>query len=191
MDIEIKYKDGMVDGRDLLMEIADTDMYQQRRLAVIMLTGQDQYMTSTDAKITKKLGGVGYVHKPISSQELQIDIDAIARTVRDEGIIYRDENIVIDDRKRSILKDEEELYLTERQFDILIRLVKAEGEPVERNVLCKEYIHNATENKLAKEITAIRKSISPDRKDRYIDTIQGIGYKWNPPLSLSSWKNDD
>ncbi|MBE2990056.1 winged helix-turn-helix transcriptional regulator [Sneathia sp. DSM 16630] len=84
---------------------------------------------------------------------------------------------------RKILKKDEEIFLTPKEFDILLFLAKNRGE-----VFTKEQIYTAVwaddylmdDSNIMAFIRKIRKKIedNPDNP-KYILTIWGIGYKFN------------
>ena len=94
--------------------------------------------------------------------------------------------LVINPKSRSVIRMEQEVSLTPKEFDILYFLAENRGE-----VFTKEQIYKAvwSENYLLDDsnimafIRKLRKKIDPNPDEpKYILTIWGIGYKFNDKL---------
>ena len=94
--------------------------------------------------------------------------------------------LTIHQKSRKVVRGEEEISLTPKEFDILYFLAENRGE-----VYTKEQIYRAvwSENYLLDDsnimafIRKLRKKIEPDPDEpRYILTIWGIGYKFNDDI---------
>lgn len=91
-------------------------------------------------------------------------------------------DIIINEKKRKVERNGEEIFLTPKEFDILFFLAKNKGE-----VFTKEQIYQAVwtgeyimdDSNIMAFIRKIRKKIEPyPDKPKYIITIWGIGYKF-------------
>lgn len=89
-------------------------------------------------------------------------------------------------RSRRVVRDEVEITLTPKEFDILYFLARNRGE-----VFTKEQIYQAVwendylldDSNIMAFIRKLRKKIEPDPDaPEYILTIWGIGYKFNDRL---------
>ena len=95
-------------------------------------------------------------------------------------------DLVIDPAVRRVLRDQVEISLTPKEYDILYLLAKNKGQ-----VFTKEQIYQAVwddvylmdDSNIMSFIRKIRKKIekNPDAP-QYIQTIWGIGYKFNDAL---------
>ena len=88
--------------------------------------------------------------------------------------------------QRRVLRNDEEIFLTPKEFDILYFLIKNKGE-----VFTKEQIYQAVwedtylldDSNIMSFIRKLRKKIEPNPDSPiYILTIWGIGYKFNDNL---------
>lgn len=100
--------------------------------------------------------------------------------------IYSAGELIINRKKRTVIKNGEELFLTPKEFDILYFLFENRGE-----VFTKEQIYSAvwkeeyllSESNMMAFIRKLRKKIEefPDNP-KYILTIWGVGYKFNDKI---------
>lgn len=102
------------------------------------------------------------------------------------GEIIRCGALSIDPRFRRVLRDDTEISLTPKEFDILYFLARNRGE-----VFTKEQIYQAVwendymldDSNIMAFIRKLRKKIEPNPDaPEYIQTIWGIGYKFNDKL---------
>ncbi len=96
-------------------------------------------------------------------------------------------NLSIDVKSRKVIRDGKEISLTPKEFDILYFLADNRGE-----VFTKEQIYKAVwegdylldDSNIMAFIRKIRKKIEPNPDaPEYIQTIWGIGYKFNDEIS--------
>lgn len=95
-------------------------------------------------------------------------------------------SLVISERSRRVERDGNEILLTPKEFDILLFLAKNRGQ-----VFTKEQIYQAVwendyvmdDSNIMSFIRKLRKKIEPNPDaPEYIQTIWGIGYKFNDRL---------
>lgn len=89
--------------------------------------------------------------------------------------------------KRQVFLYKQEVSMTSKEFEILEFLARNQGQ-----VFSKEQIYNriwgeyyvADDRNITAYINKIRKKIEPDRsKPIYIQTVWGVGYKFNEKIS--------
>lgn len=94
--------------------------------------------------------------------------------------------LLIDLRRRTVIKNGEDIFLTPKEFDILYFLYENRGE-----VFNKEQIYNAvwkedyllSESNIMAFIRKLRKKIETEPDSPvYILTIWGVGYKFNDKI---------
>ena len=123
------------------------------------------------------LGADDYIAKPFDLLELVSRVNARFR--KNKSKIYKIKDILINEEKRLVTKQDEVIRLTNSEFDILLTLAKANGDIVSReslmNTLWGE--SEAYESRtIDMHIGAIRKKL----KDKdVILTIHGHGYRLN------------
>lgn len=107
--------------------------------------------------------------------------------------IYRFRNCLLNTTERSVIKDDLHLELTTKTFDVLEFLVENAGK-----VLTKDEILGAVwsgnfveESNLPVHISKLRKSLEESNERRFIETVQGTGYRFVAPVNLvkeTVWK---
>ena len=107
--------------------------------------------------------------------------------------IYKFRNCLLNTAERSVLKDNECLELTTRTFDVLQFLIEHAGEIVTKDELLGTVWNGnfVEESNLPVHISKLRRSLSETRDARYIETVQGTGYRFVAPVhevSEDAWE---
>lgn len=173
--LDVMLPDG--DGFDLLSDIRKTN-----NCPVIFLTAKDE---DVDKLIGLGLGADDYITKPFLTKELILRIIAILkRTYRentDKSIRFQLGEMTIDLSQALVITKKEEINLTAKERDILLKLYENNGK-----IVTGDAIANAVwgddlfgyEQTLMTHIGRIRKKIEENpARPRYLMTIKGIGYK--------------
>src|SRR5215468_4443237 len=87
----------------------------------------------------------------------------------------------LDPLKRRLLRDGEVVRLTPKAFDLLLVLVEARGQTLEKDELLEKVWPDTIveENNLNQNITALRKLLGDSRQEsQYIATISKLGYRF-------------
>ena len=127
-------------------------------------------------------GADDYMTKPFSFEELNARIKAITRRPRKiESTNISCRNIYIDTKKKSVMKDDKNIYLTRTEYDILEFFMKNKDMVLSRGMIM-EHVWNAEidpfSNTVEAHIANIRRKIStiPEDKNEIIKNIAGRGY---------------
>ena len=95
---------------------------------------------------------------------------------------YGDEHLAIDFQEQAAWLDQQPMRLTRKEFELLVLLVKNAGQTVPRETLLQQvwgYGREIRTRTLDVHVRRVRKSLGP-YADRYIETIFGIGYRFQP-----------
>ncbi len=127
-------------------------------------------------------GGDDYICKPFSIKELYARINCILRRVSDDKIITSGD-LQIDLLNYKVYKNNQEIILSAIGYQILFLLVSAKGRVITRNQLL-DFIESKTgnfieDNTLSVHIKRLREKLGVYQGKAYIETIRGIGYRWN------------
>lgn len=127
-------------------------------------------------------GGDDYICKPFSIKELYARINCILRRVSDDKIIISGD-LQIDLLNYKVYKNNQEIILSAIGYQILFLLVSAKGRVITRNQLL-DFIESKTgnfieDNTLSVHIKRLREKLGVYQGKAYIETIRGIGYRWN------------
>ncbi len=99
-----------------------------------------------------------------------------------QGQMYRDEHLSLDFRQQLALLDGRPLTLTRKEYDLLALLVRHAGEIIPREALLMQiwgYGADIRTRTLDVHIRRLRKKMGT-LADQYIETIFGIGYRFQP-----------
>lgn len=95
---------------------------------------------------------------------------------------YRDEHCIVDFQCQAAFVDSEAMTLTRKEFELLATLANNAGEIVPREVLLQDiwgYSREIRTRTLDVHIRRLRKKLG-QYGDKYIETIFGVGYRFQP-----------
>lgn len=146
---------------------------------VIMLTA----FSELDDKVQGfNCGANDYVTKPFYMRELLLRINSLVRrslsTINSTQVIAVDD-IVIDKKNKTVMRQSKEVILTPREYQILVKLVENKGELVSKKELIQEIwgnILNANTNTIEVYINFLRNKIDKPFNKQNIKTKVGYGY---------------
>ena len=98
------------------------------------------------------------------------------------GSVYQDEHLSLDFRQQVVVLDNRALTLTRKEYDLLSLLVQHAAEIVPREALLMQiwgYGAEIRTRTLDVHIRRLRKKLG-GYADQYIETIFGIGYRFQP-----------
>ena len=153
---------------------------------IIMLTARG---AESDRILGLELGADDYVVKPFSPQELVSRVKALLR--RAYGLAATEERrrlefdgLWIDPETRAVEVDGEAIELTAKEFDLLWELARHPRRVLNRDQLLDrvwgltEYIDPST---VTVHVHRLREKIEADPANpRHIQTVWGVGYKFEP-----------
>ncbi|MCB2292266.1 response regulator transcription factor [Clostridium algoriphilum] len=169
-----------MDGLDVCKEIRrDSNM---ANMPIIMITAKGEEI---DKIIGLELGADDYITKPFSVREMVARVKAILRrtTMQIVEKTFKVGNLVIDFGKHEVIKSENKIDLTLKEFELLQILIKNKGRVMTRDFLLDKiwgYEYVGETRTVDVHIRHLRQKIEDDDKNPvYIQTIRGIGYRFN------------
>jgi len=157
---------------------------KERNTPVIMLTAR---VEETDKVVGLELGADDYVTKPFGMAELVARIRAVLRRVYEEAAapdVLRAGDVVLDKKTHMVTIGARQIELTPSEFDLLTILMGTPGQVFSRGDLLEQLKGNSFENverTVDVHIRNLRAKLEPDpHNPRYILTMFGVGYRFNP-----------
>ena len=119
-----------INGLDLCKAIR----FKDQKTPIIFLTAKDTVQETIEGL---KAGANDYIKKPFSFEELVERIKIHFRNPKEAEILTLG-TIKIDLSKHIVLKNEEEVSLTQREFELLTYLIRNKGKVCSRNQILKD-----------------------------------------------------
>jgi two-component system response regulator ResD len=174
-----------IDGLEVmrrLRQLADRDGVGPP--AIILLTAKGE---ESDRVVGLRLGADDYVVKPFSPRELVARVDAVLRrvdAVPEPLPPIELEGLVIDPGAHRVLRDGNEVALTQREFELLVFLASHPGRVFTREQLMDavwRYSFYTDTSTVTVHIRRLRSKIEerPD-EPRHVQTVWGVGYRFQP-----------
>ncbi len=157
-------------GLDIIKSLRDKKIITP----IIMLTAKAEI----DDKISGLTNGADdYMSKPFSFKELQARVQALyRRSISAGNNTIEIKDITIDIDSKMIQKDNNELTLTQKEYELLLFLVKNKNKLIS-NIMIEEQLWNNEEyinsNVIQVTIYNLRKKLGKD----FIKSTRGLGYK--------------
>lgn len=160
-----------INGLDLCKAIRVKD----HTTPIIFLTAKDTVQETIEGL---KAGANDYIKKPFSFEELVERVKVHFRNKKQLETLTLG-NITMDLTRHIVLKGEEEISLTQREFELLAYLIQHKGKVCTRNQILRDVWEINFEydtGVIDVFMNAIRKKLNLKIEEDYIKTIRGIGY---------------
>jgi DNA-binding response OmpR family regulator len=155
-------------------------------VAVIMLTARGE---EEDRVIGLELGADDYLAKPFSPRELMARVRSVLRRTAgllpstDDSGVLRAGSLEMDLRSHEVRASGRDVSLTALEFELLAFLMLHPHQAFRREQILERvwgYTFGDTST-VTVHVRRIREKVEPDpSKPRYIRTVWGIGYKFEP-----------
>lgn len=154
-------------------------------IPILMLTSRASEM---DRVMGLELGADDYLTKPFSLMEMVARVKALIR--RQDAMSPTESKIQqllfnglsINTQTREVLKEQQALVLTAKEFDLLVYFAQHPGQVFDRTQLLDKvwgYGHEGYEHTVNSHINRLRSKLETDpRSPRYIKTVWGVGYQF-------------
>ena len=161
------------DGIDLIKIIKEN-----KNIPVIMLTA----MGESESRIQGlQYGADDYLSKPFEPEELYLRIKKLLNLYKDKtdkktAIVFG--NFVFNISTLQLKKDSNDIYLTEGETELLLKLIDKRNNIVLREELADRDFDENELRKVDVQVTRLRQKIEENPKQpHFIKTIRGKGYK--------------
>ncbi len=144
---------------------------------VLVLTAQD----AVDAKVeTLRAGADDYVTKPFAFEELLARAEALLRRPRAlASPVLCVGDLMLDQGTRQVLRGEESIELTPKEFAVLEYLMRHAGRVMSRTLITEYawgYHFDPGTNIVDVVINHLRKKLDATHEKKLITTVRGVGY---------------
>ena len=161
-----------LDGWSVLRQIRQTS-----KVPIIMLTARGE---EQDELFGFELGVDEYISKPFSPKILVARVEALLKRTRAEENGTKDYGgIIIDSKGRTVTVDGKQIEMSLREYELLKYLVDNKGIALSRDKILNNvwnYDYYGDSRTIDSHIKKIRHKLG--KKGKYIQTIRGIGYKF-------------
>ncbi len=171
-----------IDGREVC-RILRRESGDLGRTPIIMLTALSEEI---DQVTGLEIGADDYITKPFSVRALVARVRALLRRTRGDvrapGII-RSGRLEIDPEKYLVTLDGNPIKLTPNEFKLLQILASRPGQTLTREQLLDE-LHGAAssfDRSVDSHIKNLRKKLEAATGESMIETVYGVGYRFNEP----------
>lgn len=162
-----------LDGWSVLRQIRQIDS----SIPIIMLTARSE---EQDELFGFELGVDEYITKPFSPKILVARVEALLKRANPEKKELKNhDGIVIDNDARTVTVDGKSVELSFREYELLKYLIDNENIALSRDKILNtvwNYDYYGDSRTIDSHIKKIRHKLG--KKGKYIQTIRGIGYKF-------------
>jgi DNA-binding response OmpR family regulator len=161
------------------LEVCRTLRSEGLQVPVLVLTARS---SEIDAVVGLDAGADDYVSKPFRTAELMARIRALLRRGRPDLEVIRAQDLVLEAGARRVWKGDEELVLSQRQFDLLAFLMARPGQVLTREEIMRQVWHTswiASTKTVDMHVSWLRRALGESASTpRYITTIRGVGFRF-------------
>lgn len=149
---------------------------QFKETPIIFLTAKD---TLDETVFGLQAGANDYIKKPFHFEELLERIKVQLRPKSGEHSIFKIGDITLNTVTHQVLKGDEEISLTQKEFALLEYLLRNKGMVCRRTRIIESVwdIHfDYNTGVIDVFINALRKKLKLGKDENYIQTVRGVGY---------------
>lgn len=171
-----------IDGLEVCRQLRQN--LRTKGIPIIMLTAKSEEF---DKVLGLELGADDYLTKPFSVRELVARVKALFRRVNSsvpaEAEVIKHGNISIDCTRREVYKDGQLLEMPLKEFELLKLLILNKGKVLSRELLLEKiwgFDYYGETRTVDVHIRYLRQKIEDDDSNpTFIETVRGIGYRFN------------
>ena len=160
------------DGINLIQDIKKAS-----KTPIIMLTAMSENNDKIDGL---KTGTDDYLSKPFEPEELFLRINNLLKlyeNVNQAELLFSFGSFIYNTKTNSLTLNEKEVYLTEGENNLLLKLIDSRNNTLSREELAEKEFDESELRKVDVGITRLRQKIEKTPKQpQYIKTIRGKGY---------------
>ena len=150
---------------------------KEKNTTVIMLSAKDSVMDKVNGL---QIGADDYIPKPFAIEELLARIEVVFRRENNlNNSIVRFKDITININSRTVKKNNNEINLTNKEYELLMVLIDNKNKVVTREELLEKiwgYNYDPETNVIDVYVRYLRTKLSNENKEEYIQTVRSVGY---------------
>lgn len=150
---------------------------KEKNTTVIMLSAKDSVMDKVNGL---QIGADDYIPKPFAIEELLARIEVVFRRENNlNNSIVRFKDITININSRTVKKNNNEINLTNKEYELLMVLIDNKNKVVTREELLEKiwgYNYEPETNVIDVYVRYLRTKLSNENKEEYIQTVRSVGY---------------
>lgn len=150
---------------------------KEKSIPVIMLSAKDSVMDKVNGL---QIGADDYIAKPFAIEELLARIEVVMRRQDNfNSYLVKFKDILIDRNSRTVKKNNEEINLTNKEYELLMILIDNKDKVVTRDEILQKiwgYDFEPETNVTDVYIRYLRTKLNPMNKEEYIQTVRSVGY---------------
>ena len=153
------------------------DIKKASKTPIIMLTAMGENNDKIDGL---KTGTDDYLSKPFEPEELFLRINNLLKlyeNVNNTELLFSFGNFIYNTKINSLTLNDKEIYLTEGENNLLLKLINNRNNTLSREQLAEKEFDESELRKVDVGVTRLRQKIEKTPKQpKYIKTIRGQGY---------------
>jgi len=153
------------------------DIKKASKTPIIMLTAMGENNDKIDGL---KTGTDDYLSKPFEPEELFLRINNLLKlyeNVNNAELLFSFGNFIYNTKTNSLTLNDKEIYLTEGENNLLLKLINNRNKTLSREQLAEKEFDESELRKVDVGVTRLRQKIEKTPKQpKYIKTIRGQGY---------------
>jgi DNA-binding response OmpR family regulator len=161
------------------LEVCREARQHGKQTPIVMLSVKSE--TETKVKLLDS-GADDYLVKPFSFEELLARIRALLRRPNKmNGEVLQASNLVLDTKKHTLMRGEEEIYLTRKEFMLLEYLMRNQEAVLSRGMILEHVWDMSADpfsNTIESHIASLRRKLGDPAGGDFIHTVPGRGYKF-------------
>ncbi len=167
-----------LDGQEVLKRIRA----RRPELPVLMLTARDNLQNKVGAL---DAGADDYLTKPFAFEELLARIRALTRRAdQPQASLIEAGDLRVDLLSRRVWRGDEQIELSSREFALLEYFMRHPGQALSRQQILSaiwDYAFDPGSNVVDVYIRYLRRKIDHPNEPSIIETVRGVGYRFDPP----------
>lgn len=150
---------------------------KEKNTPIIMLSAKDSVIDKVSGL---QMGADDYVAKPFAIEELLARIQVVFRRENNSNSkILNFKDLYINIESRLVKKGDEELSLTNKEYELLLYLMENKEKVISRINLLESiwgYNYETETNVVDVYVRHLRNKLDTEDKEEYIKTVRSIGY---------------